>query len=97
MKMKQRVYPWMYIFYNIIQLIKIGYQYNERFVISASFNGIDLLNGLLVCGITPDTPNRIRRVEENPALLKRNNGLFDDLLNSFPVHFDDNEIILTPG
>src|SRR5262245_54797605 len=85
MKMKKRINPGMHVSYHIIQLIQIRDQYNKRFIVCTAFYGVNLLNGLLICGITPNSPNSVGRVEDDPALLKRKNRLFDYLLNSFPV------------
>ena len=78
---------------HFIQLIKIGNQDDQRLGVGAAFDGIDLLDRLLVTGIATNTPDSICGIEDDSSLLKAKNRLLDDLLDGFPVHCDDNRII----
>ena len=92
-KVKQSIHPGMYMLYDFIQLIKTGDQDDERLVVGTTFDGIHALDSVLVRRIATDSPNGVRWVEEYSAPLKGKNGLLDDLLDGFPVHCDDNQII----
>ena len=92
-KMQESINSGMNRLYDIIQLIKIGNQNDQRFGMGTAFNSKDPLDSLLVSGIATNTPDSICWIEDDSALLEAKNRLLDDLLDGFPIHCGDNRII----